>query len=434
MKQYIDKLISNPLFSGSAIMIIGSNSANGLNYLYHFIVAKLLKEPSLYGELVSLISLIGLLGIIPAALNLVIVKEISSAKNDSEARHLIEWFKAKMFIIALIFSILTLIFSPIISSFLNINKGSYLLLVSLFILFSLQSGFNRSILQGILKFKEFIVTLLFENGIKLILSILLIYIGLKVYGALLAFLISGFLGWYLTNLFLRYKKAKLTDFSPHIKSMLKFALPVIIYSAAITSLYTTDVVLVKHYFSAHEAGIYASLSVLGKIIFFATGPISAVMFPLVSKRKSMGQPFKKIFIYSFIMTLIFAAGSLIVYWLFPEFIIRLLYRKEYLGAESLLVWFGIFISLFTLSSLLTNYNLSIGRIKVIFFPVIAALVQIIMIVLFHQTLFTIIIISIVITALLLLTLLIYLIFEKGIIYGKNISTRDKLNLNNRPGI
>ncbi len=412
MKKQIREVITHPLFSGSAIMILGSNSASGLNYLYHFIVAKLLIVPSLYGEVVSLISIIGLIGIIPAALNLVIVKEISSAKNESEVNNLIRWFKEKMFIAALIFSIIVLIFSPIISSFLNIDKGSYLIFVSIFIFFSLLTGFNRAILQGLLKFKEFVITLLFENGAKLILSVIFIYMGFKVEGPLLAFLIAGFLGWYLTVLFLKYKRVELSNFSPDVKSMLKFTIPVIIQTAAITSLYTTDVVLVKHYFSSHQAGIYGSLSVLGKIIFFATGPISSVMFPLVAKRKAKGEPYKKIFIYSFIMTSIFALFSLTVYWLFPEFIINLLYRKEYLEAKNLVVWFGIFISLFTLSSLLTNYNLSIGRTKVTLFPLIAAIAQIVMIVLFHQTLFTVIMISTVVTALLLTSLLIYSSYDR----------------------
>lgn len=411
MKKLINNFVSNPLFSGSAIMIIGSNSASGLNYLYHFISAKLLVEPTLYGELASLISLIGILGIIPGALSLVIVKEISSLKDESEISNLIRWFKAKIFVGALIFSTLIFIFFPFIESFLNINKGSYLIIVSLFVFFSLQSVFNRSILQGLLKFKEFVASILFENGVKLILTIFLIYIGFKVEGAMVAFLIAGFLGWLLTNIFLKDKKIIHSDFSPNVKSMLRFAVPVIIQSATITSLYTTDVLLVKHFFSSHDAGIYASLSTLGKIIFFATGPISTVMFPLVSKRKSSGEPFNKIFIYSFILTALFSTFSVFIYWLFPDVVIRLLYGAAYLEARSLVVWFGIFISLFSLSSLLINYNLSLGKIKVTLLPLFAAAIQIIMIVLFHQTLFTVILTSTIVTALLLISLLIYSSYE-----------------------
>lgn len=406
MKKRINKIIGHPLFSGSAIMIFGSNSASGLNYLYHLITGRLL-GPSLYGELAALISTIGLLGIIPGAFNLVIVKQISSTKEGREVSNLIRWFKTKIFLVSLIFSIFVLISSPIISSYLRISRPSYFLIIAFFLLFSLQSGFNRSILQGLLKFKEMVISIIAENGAKLVLSIFLIYMGFQIEGALLAFLISSFLGLFVTYSFLKNNKASMANFSPDTNSMLVFTVPVIIQTIAVTSLYTTDVILVKHFFSSHDAGIYASLSTLAKIIFFATGPIGAVMFPLVSQRKAQGKDFRKIFNYSFLATGLFALGSLLIYWLVPNVVINLLYGSAYLEAERLLIWFGLFISLFTLSSLLISYNLSLGKTRVTFLPLFAATLQIMMIVLFHQTLFIVIIISASITALLLLSLLVY---------------------------
>lgn len=433
MKLTINKIVSNPLFSGSAIMIVGSNSANALNYLYHLIIGRLL-GPTFYGELAALISVIGLLGIIPAAVSLVIVKQISSAKNEKEINNLIIWFKAKMFIVSLIFSVLVLISSPFISSFLHISSITYLLLISLFFLFSLQAGFNRSILQGLLKFKELVITILAENAVKLLASVLLILAGFAVSGAVLSFLIASFLGLYLTNYYLEIKSRGIPQVSHNLKPMIMLTIPIFIQSVSITSLYSSDVVLVKHFFSSHEAGIYAALSTLGKIIFFGAGPISAVMFPLVSKRSSKGENYKKVLIYSFAATMLFAISICFVYWLTPNFAINLLFGSSYLESSKLLIWFGIFITLFTLSSLLINFGISLGKNKIVIFPAISAILQIILVSFFHQTIFTVIIISIGVTALLLLTLLIYLCFEKELIYGKNISRRDKFDLNNRPSI
>lgn len=433
MKQYINKVINNPLFSGSTIMIIGFNSANALNYLYHLIMGRLL-GPTFYGELAALISVIGLLGILPSALSLVIVKQISSAKNETEVNNLITWFKEKMFKLSLIFFVVLLILSPLISSFLHISKISYLLLISFSFLFSLQAGFNRSILQGLLKFKELITTILVENATKLLVSILLILVGFAVGGAVLSFVFTSFFGLWLTDYYLKIKKRNDPKISIDLKPTLMLAIPFLIQSIATTSLYSSDVVLVKHFFSSHDAGIYASLSTLGKIIFFGAGPIGAVMFPLVSERSSKGENYKKVFIYSFVATVLFAMGICLVYWLLPNFAINLLFGPSFLESSKLLIWFGIFMSIFTLSSLFISFGLSLGKNEIVIFPLIFAVLQIILISFFHDTIFLVIIISIVITALLLLSLLIYLIFEKGIIYGKNISTRDKLNLNNRPGI
>lgn len=411
MKKQLKKVITHPLFSGSAIMILGSNSANGLNYLYHIIIGRLL-GPSSYGELAALISVIGLLGIIPGALTLVVVKEISSAKDEKAISILVAWFKEKMFMIALIFSVLILVLSPALSAFLHINEISYFFMISAVFLFSLQAGLNRSILQGLLKFKEFVISILLENGVKLFLSIFLIYIGLQVKGAMMAFLLSAVFGFYITNFYLKFKKSKLINLSPNISSMVKFALPVGIQTIAVTSLYTTDLILVKHFFSSHEAGIYASLSTLSKIIFYATGPIGSVMFPLIAQRKSKGENFKTIFIYSFFLTFAFSLGGLLMYGLFPRLIISFPYGSAFLGSEGLLVWFALFITLFTLSALVITYNLSLGKSKVTILPLLAAVAQIILIILFHQTLFQVILISIFVTALLLILLLIYSILDK----------------------
>lgn len=392
-------------------MVIGSNSVSFINYLYHFVMGRML-GPVGYGELASLIAVIGLVGIIPGSVSLVIIKQVSSVKNELEINNLVGWFKAKIFLASVIFSISVLVASSFIASFLNIHKISYLILIAISFLFSLQSGLYRSILQGLLKFKEMVFSILVESSAKFILSVFLIYLGFQVGGVMFSLVISAILGLYVTNYYLRYRSVKNTKSSPHIKPMGVFLIPFAIQSIAVTSLYSSDVILVKHFVPAYDAGIYAALSTLGKIIFFGAGPISAVMFPLVSQRNARGQTHKKIFIYSFFATILFAVSVLFVYWLYPQLSIGLLFGTKYLEAANLLVWYGVFISLFTLSSLLINYGLSLGKTSIVILPLAAALAQIIMIWFFHQTLFVVVFISVAIAALLLVSLLIYSTYGK----------------------
>ncbi len=405
-------LTSHPLFAGSFIMIFGSNAVSFLNYLYHLIMGRLL-GPAGYGELAAIISSIGLFGIIPSSITLVIIKYVSAAKDEKETGSLIVWFKNKIFLLSLIYSLLILMLTPFMGSFLKIPDLSYFILLAVFTFFSLQSSLNRAILQGLLKFKEMVFSVLTESALKLLVSIILVYLGFKVGGAILALVISAILGFYITIRYLKQRNLSVDDkVIPDIRAMLKFSIPVALQSFAITSLYSSDVILVKHFFSSHEAGIYAALSNLGKIIFFGAGPIGAVMFPLVSQRKARGQVYGQIFIYSFFGTLMLAGSVLLFYWFFPDLAISLLYGKLYLEASNLLVWFGIFISLFTLSTLLISYGLSLGRTSIVYLPLIAALVQIILIWFFHQSLFMVILISIAVNALLLVALLIYSTYAK----------------------
>ena len=427
MKKHLKNLIYHPLFSGSAIMIIGSNSVSVLNYLYHLILGRLL-GPEGYGELASLISLIGLLGIVPSSINLVIVKYVSSTKDNEEINNLTSWLNSKLLKVSFLFFTVILLASPAISSFLHINRIIYLVFISLSFLFSLQALFNRAILQGFLKFKELIFSVLAENITKLIISVFLVYLGFSVGGAMVAFLIATIVGWYITSSYLKFSKTTHTIVPKNIKSMVQYSIPVFVQAISMTSLYSSDIILVKHFFSSFDAGIYASISTLGKIIFFGAGPISAVMFPLVSQRQSKGLNHYSIFVMSFLATLILAVVVLIIYWLAPQFAIELLYGKLYLVGANLLIWYGIFITLFTLSVLLISYGLSVGRIKIVYFSVVAALAQILLILFFHSSLIQVITISIVVSALLLACLFIYST------YGRTNRSRDKIDFSNSPGI
>ncbi len=427
MRKYFKSLITHPLFSGSAIMIIGSNSISALNYLYHLILGRLL-GPIGYGELVSLISLIGLLGIVPGSINLVIVKYVSSSKDPKEINNLIGWVKSKLIKLSFIFFLAMLLASPAISSFLHIDRIIYLVLISLSFLFSLQAVFYRAVLQGLLKFKELILSFLTENITKLIVSILLVYIGLSVGGAMMAFLVATIVGWYQTNYFLKYKNTSIPVPPKNIKPIIQFIIPVLIQSISMTALYSSDVILVKHFFSSFDAGIYASISTLGKIIFFGAGPISAVMFPLVSQRQSKGEDYKKIFELSFIATGALALVILILYWFIPQLAVELLYGKLYIAGVNLLFWYGVFITLFTLSVLLINYSLSLGKTKVVLFSLGAAVTQVNLIWFFHNSLQEVINISILVTALLLSCLFIYSS------YGKSRKKRDQTNFGHSPNL
>jgi len=421
----IKQIINNPLFSGSAIMILGSNGASALNYIYHFVVGRML-GPAKYGELTALISLIGLFGVISLGLSLSVTKYVSSTKDIADVNNLNSWLKRKFFTFFVLFTVIILFLSPSIASFLNMENTGNVMLIALLFLFSFSSGINRAILQGLLKFKQIIISILLENGLKLLISVLLIILGFQVGGAVMGFVLASIFGWFLTSYFLKSNNTKDPKKPEGLNKIVYFTIPVMIQSLAITSFYTTDVILVKHFFSSYEAGLYASISTLGRIIFFATSPISAVMFPIISQRLSKGVRFEKIFFYSLLATVFLSGLIIIFYGLFPQLAINLLYGSAYLESAHLLGLFGIFMTLFSISSLYINYGLSLGKTKIVFFPAAAALIQVVIIWFNHQSLEEVVLISIVTASLLLLSLIIY--SKVRFSYGNNTSLNNSSSL------
>lgn len=408
MKKLINRVTSNTLLSGSLVMIFGSNFTNALNYLYHLVMGKSLSLQN-YGELASLLSLIGITGIVPSALGLVVIKAVASTEDETSKYLFIKWLRGKAFWGGIVFTILLIILSKPLATFLKIADQFDVLLISLTFLFSLWSLFNRAVLQGLLKFGQHVVSVLVENLTKLLLGVVLVYLGFGVKGAIVGLLIASLIGWLLTNKNIKRKlpqNNQLWD-QLNLNSLAIFAVPVLIQTAAFTGLYSADLILVKHFFNSTDAAFYAALSNLGKIIFFGVSPIAAVMFPLISRKSAKNEDYQKILLTSLLLTAGACLIGLIFYTLIPSFFITLLYDKRYLIIGNLLPWYSLFIIFYTLSSLLVNYYLSIGRVKVVCLPMLFALMQVVLIFIYHNSLFQVIMMSLMSSSLLLISLFVY---------------------------
>ena len=171
--------------------------------------------------------------------------------------------------------------------------------------------------------------------------------------------------------------------------------------------------MAKKFLPAIDAGFYAALSTLGKIIFFGISPIIMVMFPITSEKHANGGDYKKVFRLSLLLITIFCLGLSLVYLFFPELMVLALYGKGYLSVIPYLKYFALIFSFFALSSLFLNYFISIKKTKAVAFCLIAAIIQILAICIFHKSLMQLTIISLVVMFLLFISLLgYYLLNEK----------------------
>src|SRR4030066_2117313 len=98
-------------------MIIGSNSANFVAYIYHLIIGRML-GPASYGELASILSLMGLIFTSFNFFGLVIVKFVSAAEKQN-LPSIFGWFTKKMVIFGGIFTFILIIATPFLSRFIS---------------------------------------------------------------------------------------------------------------------------------------------------------------------------------------------------------------------------------------------------------------------------------------------------------------------------
>lgn len=392
-------------------MLIGNMFANATNYVYHILMGRML-GPVNYGVLASIYSILYLISIIPASTSVAIVKFIASAQNDTQTYATYKSLERFVFKFALVISIAIFIFSPVISNFLKIDNFWAVSLVAPVLFFLLITLVNQATSQGLAKFFGNVGPNIISAVVKLILGVILVFLGWSVFGAMVGVVVASIAAclysyWYLKK---HLKKTKITkfDFNPFFK----YAFPVLIQALAFTSLFTTDVILVKHFLPAFDAGLYAAISTLGKIIFFATAPISGAMFPIISKKYTNKESYANVFYLGFLATLLISGVAVCVYWLFPDLAIGILYGNAYLSVSRELVWMGLFMLFYSLSSFAINFFLSIGQVQVVWLPLFFSLVQVIVIWFVHESISQVLLVSLCSTFFLFICLVFYLWYNR----------------------
>lgn len=410
----IKKIVSSEFFKASFWVFLATGVLNAGNYFYHLIMGRML-GPQEYGVLESVISLFYIISIPFVPLTLVIVKFVSSYKGRQDRKSISSFYKYmrnKVLIYGSFFALVILACSQFIMSFLHLSEFYFPVLISFGFFVGLLAMLVKGTLQGLFNFFALFVSNTIEIIVKITIAVILVYFGFKALGAASALAVSFLFGLIAAFFFLRKEKfQEVGDFKSG-KDIFKYSVPVFLTSLGLTSLFTTDIILVRNLFSGMESGYYAALSVLGKIIFFGTFPVTMVLFPLVSERHAANRDYKSLLGISLLLTLFISGLILMIYYLFPQTMVDLLFGEKFSKIAPLLTLFGVFIAIYSLASLLANFYLSIHKTIASLFVVGASILQIILIFFFHDSLLEVIYMSIVTTSLLLIALTLYYPFAK----------------------
>jgi O-antigen/teichoic acid export membrane protein len=275
------------------------------------------------------------------------------------------------------------------------------------------SSTGRSFLQGLTRFFPLSISGILEGLFRLLFTILFLFIGLGLFGAVFPFVLSVLIGLIFTLVMVKdLIKGEKNEAIPEKKEILKFVFPVFLVNLATTSLITSDVILARHFLSPLNAGLYAALSTLGKIIFFAALPVTGVIFPMVSESQAARENTEKVILQGLLMIGVIILGAFLIFSFFPKLMVALLFGEKYFSMIPYVFGMTVVMSLYTINYSLTNIFLALKFTFSTTFVCVAAIAQIILIILFHQSIVQFIEISIIVTALLLISLLLYYVLMR----------------------
>lgn len=380
------KLLNNEKNSfekNSMLLFVLMMSANVCNYLFQIIMGNLM-EVEQYAQANTVVSLVGVLSIPTTIITMLSARYIALNASNEESGCI--WSVITLMLkfamgVGLVLAAVILILLNKITSLFALESRCYVIGALVITVANLCYSITSGTLQGLKKFFQYgMQSILIAIG-KLIFSIVLVMIGWKVYGIIVAILIGTLLavvyGIYYMKKYVWKKNGWVTEHGIDLKEFMHYSIGTIVAQGCVIALTNGDILLVKAYFNDTEAGLYSSASVIGKIAMYVSTAIVATLFPMVVEKHQKGEStenlFRKAMLYGGGMAVACAAGML----LFGRLVIGILFGERYLEAIGILPAVCIYVVALTFITVMMNYLLAIDRVKVFGIVMVASLAMIV---------------------------------------------------------
>lgn len=293
--------------------------------------------------------------------------------------------------LGLIFLLFFLAFQGFIKSFFGFDSSTLILLFALLLIPLFLVSFEKGVMLGQLAFVWVGVLFLIESGTKLIfLLISPMWPISTITATVLALPVSIFAAWFVSILIARsfhpFPVVINFESSKDLKDTYKFLGNSVFAGLGAVLIYSLDVLLVKHFFSASEAGIYSTLSLLGKTLYFATGSLIGMLIPLTARAQAKNQSGRAPFLILLGLVTFVGISIWLSYTLIPEFVVTKLLRERGLVALPYLSTYSLGMLFLVLVNCFTVYNLAKKNYLPVRLTLVAAAVEAALIFINHQSL------------------------------------------------
>ncbi len=268
---------------------------------------------------------------------------------------------------------------------------------------------NRGILQGKNRFGKLAFTYQTEMLSRLIITISLLLLfnqnsSVLVASGILISLIFGLFPFAKETINFKKVTAFTQEHSSHIK---KFFWLTAFYELSQIIINNSDILLVKHYFEAYEAGLYASLALIGRVVYFVAWMFVMILLPKVVLLHKEGKSTRPVLSKYVLYIGILAFCIVLTCYLFPTTVVQLLFGSAYISIAPLLWKYAIATSLFAISNIFAYYFLSLDVYIPVLLSALLGVTQVVLIVFFHDSLLQVVMVQIYAMATLLTVQLIY---------------------------
>jgi len=352
------KALRQKLLGGSLALLAGSGLVGVTNLVYNVVTARLL-GPTGFAHATSVYTLLMLSSAITLSFQVVCAKYVAKHENPEEksaifaSLHLRAWF-AGVALGGILF-----LFNRDLQAYLNLPDPILISLLALGAAFYIPLGVRRGYIQGVHAFSALALNFMLEGLARLGGAYLLIKLGLGVEGAVLASVVAVIASYFLARPTPRFQPRRLLDipisFGEGLQSIVFFSGQVVINNF--------DIVLVKHFFTSDQAGIYAAVSLVGRLVNMCAWSVVNTMFPVSAAARSNDREARPVLFMSLFLVFLILSGLILGLWAIPSILWRTLFGSHfelgnYGGLAALLILYAVATGIYSLSSVLITYEMS----------------------------------------------------------------------------
>jgi O-antigen/teichoic acid export membrane protein len=388
----------------NVIMLVGGAVGGVGGFVYQAVAARLL-QPGAYGGVASLIALYTVAMTPTSVLTLVIAHRAATlgvGEGTAGVRQLARSAGGSLILPCIAVIALGVLVAIPSAGFLRLRSPVPVGILGVVVAAGWLLAIPRGALQGLQRFTALSINLASEMVVRALSLVLILAAGWAISGAMAA-LVAGAL--FSLGLGVRSLR-RLPQSTAAAPGLPPTGLSVSAAAAmvGVLMLFNLDVILARHYLTAHQAGIYASVNKTGTIIYFLTLGAAQVMFPKVVAAGGVISSQGRTLLQSTGLLCLPALVALGVFVAAPALVVRTLFGPDFIAAARVTPLAGLFGLAVSLVNLLAQFFVAIRDRWFLPLMVLGCTLELALIVSRHQSVTTILTGALIATCTLLLLL------------------------------
>ena len=390
--------------NGSAIMLLSSVLVSLINLVYNFAIAHELGADN-FGHASVVYTILLLLSCATLSFQLLCSKFVARSESQAERIAIYHLLHRRSWVGGIAIGVLLASCASGIARYLNLPSPLLVQVLAIGAVVYIPLGTRRGFLQGTYDFIPLGMNFVLEVVVKLVGTVVLISAGYGVPGVVGAMSASVIVAYFVA---VPRKHHHVTELPRlRLQGGMGEGVQVLSFFIGQVVINNVHIVLVKHFFNATQAGVYAAIALIGRVVYMLSWSVASSMFPFSAGIRSEGRGGRAVLTTALLLTAGIAALFTLGAWIAPSSVWRFLLGNGFPAEahhfySSLLVRYTITTGFYSLGVVIMTYEISrrIGNVSWMQLGFSAAIIG--GIYLFHGTLQTVITVQLVLMVILLL--------------------------------